>query len=468
MTQTSQPGMVGVRIEGKTAEGKSFLGRVLALGDHDVAFELPASEPHPRRDEVIAQLAVLSGSVVRELGSASVSDVVDAGAVLYCRAQRAGGQSNGHAVLNGMVAVGVEEHCAAFVSTSLQSRHIDPSYRMAVVEIEDFLRGFEAFLTSLSPALLDPGPEEGSGDRRLDVIREQVTPILSALFEAFEAAASRVRPEEVASHSAYAMSRLHRYLLGSPFQWRIYRKPLGYAGDYEMVSMILRQCYEGNSPMAKILHRWLVGQILAEAHRNRVEILARRLHEASAGAAQNHGGFKAFSLGCGPAGEVELFLKRSGMANNSEFTLVDFNDETLAVAETRLRAAQRAHAPKAQIRFLKRSAAQFLRSAGREFAGGQDFVYCAGLFDYLADGVCVPLIRAFHQMLRVGGSLMVTNVQSPNPMHGVMTHLFDWHLECRDSARMRSLWDLAGLEGDPAVYVDDTTGNVFLEVMRDA
>jgi extracellular factor (EF) 3-hydroxypalmitic acid methyl ester biosynthesis protein len=151
----------------------------------------------------------------------------------------------------------------------------------------------------------------------------------------------------------------------------------------------------------------------------------------------------------------------------SEFTLVDFDDETIAFVESKLLGIQHRQAPHAILRFLKRSAVQLIRSSGKEFVSSHDLVYCAGLFDYLADGVCVQLLRAFHDMLTAGGTLIVTNVQLPNPMHGTMTHLFDWHLECRDVARMRALWAQTGLQLEPSTYVEETTGNVFLEVTRD-
>ena len=41
-------------------------------------------------------------------------------------------------------------------------------------------------------------------------------------------------------HEAYLRRHLHPLLLCSPFAYRTYQKPLGYAGDYEMVNMIVR------------------------------------------------------------------------------------------------------------------------------------------------------------------------------------------------------------------------------------
>ena len=40
-------------------------------------------------------------------------------------------------------------------------------------------------------------------------------------------------------HKAYARRELHPLTMCSPFVHRTYTKPLGYAGDYEMMNMML-------------------------------------------------------------------------------------------------------------------------------------------------------------------------------------------------------------------------------------
>ena len=54
-------------------------------------------------------------------------------------------------------------------------------------------------------------------------------------------------------------------LLSSPFLYRAYQKPLGYAGDYEMVNMIARDPYEGGSLFAKVVNLWFLSQWPARA-----------------------------------------------------------------------------------------------------------------------------------------------------------------------------------------------------------
>ena len=68
-----------------------------------------------------------------------------------------------------------------------------------------------------------------------------------------------------------------------------------------------------------------------------------------------------------------------------------------------------------------------------------DFVYCAGLFDYLSDKVCARLLQYFAARTNVGGTVLVTNVHSSNPQKISMEHLLEWHLIYRDEGQLESL-----------------------------
>ncbi len=101
-------------------------------------------------------------------------------------------------------------------------------------------------------------------------------------------------------HRSYIQRHLHPIVLCAPFAYRTYHKPLGYAGDYEMVNMMLRDPQEGSSLFAKMFNVWLLQQGSAAAHRNRVNFLKERLVLVTA-AAVRAGAGRILSLGCGPA-----------------------------------------------------------------------------------------------------------------------------------------------------------------------
>src|SRR5262249_1748070 len=150
---------------------------------------------------------------------------------------------------------------------------------------------------------------------------------LNHLFEKFELASRDIVEDLQPAHGLYVKRQLHPLLLCAPFMHRIYRKPLGYAGDYEMVNMILRDPNEGSSLFASVLNTWFLSQVPAEAHRNRVKLLAQRLQEEIARGRAAARPTRIFNLGCGPAREVQDLMQQSELASEAEFTLLDFNDE---------------------------------------------------------------------------------------------------------------------------------------------
>jgi extracellular factor (EF) 3-hydroxypalmitic acid methyl ester biosynthesis protein len=95
--------------------------------------------------------------------------------------------------------------------------------------------------------------------------------------------------------------------------------------------------------------------------------------------------------------------------------------------------------------------------------GGErfDFVYCAGLFDYLSDKMCERLLRYFASCTNPGGLMLATNVHSCNPGKLGMAHLLEWHLIYRDEAQLAGL--LPSSRGEASLYVDASRVNVFAE-----
>ena len=233
-------------------------------------------------------------------------------------------------------------------------------------------------------------------------------------------------------HRAYARRQLHPLILCSPFMYRTFHKPLGYAGDYEMVNMILRDPIEGASLFAKVLNTHFVGVAPAEAHRNRVKYLNRALREETKRRARQGLITQIFNLGCGPAKEIQDFLIFDDLCERANLTLLDFNDETLAYTAKLLNEIKMKYQRQTPITMVKRSVHQILKEGPRGPETGKDtlydIVYCAGLFDYLSDRICRRFMDIFYEMLVPGGLLVATNVETSNPARQMMEYLMDWHL----------------------------------------
>jgi hypothetical protein len=85
-------------------------------------------------------------------------------------------------------------------------------------------------------------------------IEDRVVNEVLPKMQSFEEVSAEVGQAEVAVHKSYVRRELHPIVLCSPFLYRTYTKPLGYAGDYEMMNMIHRQTTDGQTAYAKIVN----------------------------------------------------------------------------------------------------------------------------------------------------------------------------------------------------------------------
>jgi len=293
---------------------------------------------------------------------------------------------------------------------------------------------------------------------------EEVLPSM----ERFEEVAKEISEAEAAVHKSYVRRELHPIVLCSPFLYRTYTKPLGYAGDYEMVNMMLRNPYEGSSAFAKLLNFALLNTEPVVAHRNRIDYLVDKIRNECERRVSK-GKTRIFNLACGPAVEIQRFLREYDESDLAEIDLLDFNSETLEYTRERIQEARMAGGRETPVRYFQRSVHQLLRAAtqgGEDEFTGYDIVYCAGLFDYLSQRVCKRLVDLFCTMIRPGGIVIVTNVAASNPRKAWMEYVMEWNLIYRNEDEMNDLVP----DGFPVSRIEvkeDSTGvNLFLEIER--
>ncbi len=366
----------------------------------------------------------------------------------------------------------LQDEFAAFMGQWRKMQSISPAFKVAVADFQMLLAEVRRWLEQVELGVRSE-PTGVRGELEHQVLAELAGRILPEIDEwagHFDGAAGSVEESLRPAYRAYARRQIHPLVMCAPFVYRTYHKPLGYAGDYEMVNMILRDPYEGASLFAKLVNVVFLQNPPAQAHRNRIKHLHRLLVQETQRCAGASRRARILNLGCGPAREVQHFLASETVSDCADFTLLDFNAETLEFARQTLSGLAATHHRQTGLNFQEKSINQLLKEALRfhqeSGAGGYDFVYCAGLFDYVSDRVCKRLTDLFYEWLAPGGLLLVTNVDAAKPFRYSMDYILEWHLICRNRVQMQNLLPEAAASATWQVEADATGVNLFLQVRK--
>lgn len=458
----------------QTHDGLELCGVPVRVTRYQVVFELYNPGTIPRLSEAIDALKILLQGRAIYSGRAVVRSVMDAGSKVVCEATL---DESNWIGLNLALALGhdgeLTREFESFLKEWQKFYRIRPEFKVVIADLQTFLTDSRIWLDHVEVALRTSS-SAAQAKWRQDIngkLASKVVPAIQNLTEGLEEIMNQLEEDLVPIHQAFCRRLLHPLTLCSPFINRTFYKPLGYAGDYEMVNMMFRDPFEGESLYARVMNAYALQLPPIIGHRNRIHYLRDKLEQETLRLRRQRQNARIFNLGCGPAQEIQRFLAETELADDTRFTLADFNQETLRYTARILGDLKNQHKRKAQIQMVERSVYQMLKGAGRIDNGTgakgdrYDFVYCAGLFDYLPDQVCQRLMEVFYAMLLPGGLLIVTNVDD-HPARNQMECFLDWHLMHRKADKMRSLAPPNAAPENIATQCDPSGVNVFMEVRK--
>lgn len=444
-------------------------GSLVKVSRSKVIFEVYNPYSIVQLSEILNDLEIRSDDRVIYKGRAVVSGLVNTGLMLIVSASLLDNWSEliGLAGDSESIHAEIEE----FIEDWQTNQQIRTDYQLSVVRLRSFLTAVNYWLEHLdfNENYIADAVKEPENDLFPD-LAQALIPKLLQLFQDFEEQAALIGEDERITHMRYAQDDLHPLVMRAPFVHRAYNKPLGYAGDYEMVNMMLREPREGPTIYAQLINALYLQAGPAQAHRNRIEILVDWLQQQIAASHEKSPSARPciLNVGCGPAVELQRILGQNNSLEDCDITLLDFNRKTLDYAEDELSGVIRTSGLRPNIEFVHESVHGLLRRASRhtdEEEGGYDIIYCAGLFDYLSDKVCARLLKLFYQWCNTNGQILVTNVHFGNPSRYTMEHLLEWYLIYRNESGMEKL-------GSPfpnhRVFGDETGINVFLDIVKAA
>lgn len=455
----------------QTSQGLDLRGSLLRLNRFQIAFELYNPQVVLRASEVLSDFRIVVADRTLYRGNALVAGLVNAGTTLVCEAKLEEGGFNLLSFTNGMESEAYSSF-DSFLGQWQRLYRVSSEFKIVVADMQTFLTDLRLWLEQVELQV-----RSAPTGNRLEMEQEAARRIGSRMVSAFDAMherleelSGRIEEEVRPVHQNFSKRQLHPLMLCSPFAYRTFNKPLGYAGDYEMVNMIVRDPYEGGSVFAKVVNLWFLSQWPAKAHRNRIQHLKSYLLQESLRAESLGRPLRVLNLGCGPAREIQEFMADSPLADRTRFTLLDFNEETIEHASRSLDEAKLKFGRRPEFAFQKKSVQQLLKETARPVVENSqksyDFIYCAGLFDYLSDRICKQVTNALYSMVAPGGLLLATNVDDCKPFRHMLEFVLDWHLVYRDERKAQAILPERAKPEDTQTIRDSTSVNIFIEIRK--
>ena len=452
----------------ENSQGKHGRGTLIHITRNSAVFEVYNPYSIVQLSEVLPNLMILRGEREIYRGKAVVNHILTTGIMIIVSVSLIDPWSDLSELQPGGA---LKNETARFIRDWTESYKIKPEYQLVVGTMRNFLGELSRWLDEAEAEISVRYNNARHNDLINEVfyeVKSPVEPKFLELFSRFEEEARIIPSEEAMAHKAFARRALHPYILCSPFAHRAYTKPLGYAGDYEMVNMMLQESKTDSLGIyARLVDSYHINATAPEAHRNRVNLLYEHIcTEAERVTGEDERLFNVLNVGCGPAVEVQRFIEDNPLSNQTSFELMDFNEHTIKFLQQKFQDKIQNSGNKPILKFVNKSIDDLLKEAHKityNSPGVYDLVYCAGLFDYFSDHICKRLTALFYSWVRPGGSVVVTNVDPSNPNRYQMEHILEWNLVYRDKQDMVKLVP----SGAQNKTMKDKTGiNVFLYLKK--
>ena len=250
---------------------------------------------------------------------------------------------------------------------------------------------------------------------------------------------------------------LRRVLHSDPFTKWGFDKPRGYPGDAVLLDYtyghgpFVEQTIAQATNVGKQVHAWLMTYSGAAGIRDRRRVLARMIDETAALKPHPH----VLSIACGHLRE-SLLSQALQSGKIGRFVAMDQDEESLKVV--------RRNHQDGTVETVCCAVKELLTAPpNRERF---DFIYAAGLYDYLPASIAEALIAVTFGMLNSGGKLLISNAINTVKDAGYMELYMDWWLVYRNAGEVPTLLSRLRAHEIARVKQWHTAHFVFLEAMK--
>lgn len=260
--------------------------------------------------------------------------------------------------------------------------------------------------------------------------------------------------EQHIDYRNYYREKLLDLLLHSSFIKRAYDKPLGYAGDYEMMNMIYRRKPNGETYFDIAVDDYALNEPGAIAVVNRIDYMGKHLSRDINKVEGRRA--RMANIGCGPARElIALLENQPELGAKLDIVFIDQDERPLNYIKTKLEPIVEKTGVK--IRFICKSIDKlFLEDEFIEMLGNRDVIYSVGLFDYFNEQKSQEFLALIYRNLIKGGRLYIGNIADDNPSQWMMEYITDWFIFHKNREQLQSFGkklkpeaSFVSVEGEP-------------------
>lgn len=251
--------------------------------------------------------------------------------------------------------------------------------------------------------------------------------------------------------------RIARYIFSDPYTLRSFQKPWKYPGD----ALLLDYIYKLNPvsditsvPIVRYIHEFCINSQASRAVRYRASVISNYIDSVNL---RSHN-TQILSVACGHMRELTS-LKSVGIKPIHQFIAVDHEDRCYQTVVKDNPGLQ-------NFKFYHTNVLDMIRSKEAFPKIGYDFIYSAGLFDYLSDKISFKLIQTLVDSLRKDGVLLVTNFKPNIPDIGYMESYMDWYLIFRTCEELLRLVEPLKANVTVRAFNDPYSNIAYLEIIK--
>lgn len=218
-----------------------------------------------------------------------------------------------------------------------------------------------------------------------------------------------------------------RHFHEDPFTRWSFEKPRGYSGDAGLLDFIyghpsVQSMLDAASPMGKEVHAFTSQSPACVAVRERRDLLAQFVDDV---ASSRGGEAEILTIAAGHLREGSM---SQALKDKAIKRWIALDQDPMSVGAVASEFAGTA------VEAVNGSVRTVLTRA--QTLGTFDFVYAAGLYDYLADEVAIKLSQRCLQMLKPNGTFLFANFSQEVPDDGYMETFMNWALLLRSEEDM--------------------------------